>query len=165
MKTLKCIWSVWNKTDKIMAVISTIVLVTLIILFCTSCSAQPNINNIPTLEYYDASGENFDTGISIYPDGVIDFIYHTQDGEYVIEYDDEDAFDQDNMIYNNDFGYYYIEIYCDSADFYEYLNWYAQLNRYDDRFKCSNVTFGIIEDSLIESDGSITYYYHLQRRH
>ena len=153
MKTLKYIWSVWNKTDKIMAVISTIVLITLIILFCTSCSAQPNINNIPTLEYYDASGENFDTGISIYPDGVIDFIYHTQDGEYVIEYSDEDAFDQESMINNGE--YFYIEIFCDSAIFFDYLNYYNTLTNKDSKFFESSEGFYIVEDYL--EDGEMFY--------
>ena len=40
-------------------------------------------------KYYDASNENFDASenkISLYADGVVDFIYCTQDNEYVIEY-------------------------------------------------------------------------------
>ena len=151
-----------TKFDFIMC-IAFVCFITLGVTLACACEHKTNTDSLPELNPYDNDCD--DSLISLYADGVIDFIYHTQDSEYVIEYDDEDSFDPDNMIYNNTFGYYYIEIYCDSNDFYEYLNWYNTLNRYDDRFKCSNATFGILEDSLIESDGSITYYYHLQKRH
>lgn len=125
-----------------------------------SCNAQENVNNIPTMEYYDASGEEFDHdgAILLFPDGVIDFIYHTQDNEYIIEYDDPDAFDPDNMIYDSINNYYYIEIYCDSDLFFEYLSYYNNLGGYDNPefFEASDEYF--IEEDYLSDD---TPYYKL----
>ena len=85
--TLNYIWSLWSKSDRIIAVISTICIVLLVCIFCTSCNAQPSINNIPDMEYGDAETSNiYDNHIPIYADGVVDFIYCTQDEEYIIEY-------------------------------------------------------------------------------
>lgn len=149
-----------NKFDIFMSIALFCVLALGVTLVYTSCT-QSETTNISTMEYYDAE----DGLIPFYADGVINFIYHTQDNEYVIEYGDDDAIDQEAMLYNDRYGYHYAKIYCDSADFYEYLNWYNTLNRYDERFRCSNATFGIYEDSIVEYDKSVTYYYHLQKRH
>ena len=143
----------------------------LVLFFCSSCNAQPA--EIPDMEYYDATDEqlDFDTpGILMYADGVIDFRYSPVTG-YVIEYDDPDAFDPDNMLYDETGQYYYILIHCDSSDFFEYFNWYASLKNYyneedntyvmDDRFFNPSETFFIKEEytdnqlyySLIKSTG------------
>ena len=125
-------------------------------LACKSCNAQESPKDIPTMEYYDASGEEFDLdhdgAILLFPDGVIDFIYHTQDNEYVIEYDDPDAFDPDNMIYDSINNYYYIEIYCDSDLFFEYLSYYNNLGGYDNPefFEASDEYF--IEEDYLSDD-------------
>lgn len=100
-------------------------------------------------------------GVPIYADGVIDFIYHTQDNEYVIEYNDNQSnFTKDDMLYNEDYKYYYLEIYVDSSEFYDYLKFYNTVNRYDSNFFKPNINFGIIKDSIGE-EGDITYYYRL----
>ena len=111
------------------------------------------------MEYNDASEEifDYDGAILFYPDGIIDFVYHTQDNEYVIEYDDPDAFDPDNMIYNQDSNYYYIEIYCDSTLFFEYLSYYNTITNKDPEFFDASEEYFIEEDYL--SDG--TPYYKL----
>lgn len=157
--TVKTAWSCWNKTDRFVAIFSIISIILLLCMFCTSCHAQTP-SNIPDMEYNDASGEifDYDGAVLFYPDGVIDFIYHTQDNEYVIEYDDPDAFDSDNMLYHNDGGYYYIEIYCDSTLFFEYLNYYNNLggNKNPEFFDASEEYF--IEEDYFE-DG--TPYYKL----
>ena len=157
---VKTVWSCWSKIDRFVAIFSTIGIMLLMCFMCISCNAQPSINNIPYTEYNDASEEifDYDGAILFYPDGIIDFVYHTQDNEYVIEYDDPDAFDPDNMIYNQDSNYYYIEIYCDSTLFFEYLNYYNNLggNKNPEFFDASEEYF-IEEDYL--SDG--TPYYKL----
>jgi hypothetical protein len=123
-----------------------------------SCNAQNTPINIPTQEYNDASGKEFDHdgAILFFADGVIDFIYHTQDNEYIIEYDDPDAFDPDNMIYKKDGDYYYIEIHCDSTLFFEYLNYYNSLGGHKNpKFsEASEIYF--IEEDFLENDES--YY-------
>ena len=153
---IKTVWSCWDKIDRLVAIFSIIML---ILIFCTSCTAQPSINNIPTMEYNDASGEelDYDGAILFFADGIIDFVYHTQDNEYVIEYDDPDAFDSDNMKYNKDDNYYYIEIYCDSALFFEYLSYYNTITNKDPEFFDASEEYFIEEDYL--SDG--TPYYKL----
>ena len=153
---VKTVWSCWDKIDRLVAIFSIIML---ILIFCTSCTAQPSINNIPTMEYNDASSEelDYDGAILFFADGIIDFVYHTQDNEYVIEYDDPDAFDSDNMKYNKDDNYYYIEIYCDSALFFEYLSYYNTITNKDPEFFDASEEYFIEEDYL--SDG--TPYYKL----
>ena len=134
-----------------------------IVLSCKSCSAQDkfDIDSLQELNPYENDLEgplDYDGAILFYPDGVIDFIYHTQDNEYVIEYDDPDAFDSDNMLYHNDGGYYYIEIYCDSTLFYEYLNYYNSLGGHKNpKFYEASEEYLIEEDYL--KDG--TPYYKL----
>lgn len=155
---VKIVWSCWNKTDRFVAIFSTISIILLLCIFCTSCNAQPSINNIPDMEYNDASKEifDYDGAVLFYPNGVIDFIYHTQDNEYIIEYDDPDAFDPDNMIYKKDGDYYYIEIHCDSTLFFEYLNYYNSLGGHKNpKFsEASEIYF--IEEDFLENDES--YY-------
>ena len=156
---IKTIWSCWDKIDRFVAIFSIIAIIVVICFMCTSCNAQPSINNIPDIEYYDASGEelDYDGAILFFADGIIDFVYHTQDNEYVIEYNDPDAFDSDNMIYNQDGNYYYIEIYCDSALFFEYLSYYSTIINKDTEFFDASEEYFIEEDYL--SDG--TPYYKL----
>lgn len=134
-----------------------------IVLSCKSCSAQDkfDIDSLQELNPYENDLEgslDYDGAILFYPDGVIDFIYHTQDNEYVIEYDDPDALDPDNMLYHNDGGYYYIEIHCDSALFFEYLNYYNSLggHRNPEFFDASEEYF--IEEDYLEDE---TQYYKL----
>lgn len=145
---VKTVWSCWNKTDRFVAIFSTISIILLLCIFCTSCNAQPSINNIPDMEYNDVSKEifDYDGAVLFYPDGVIDFIYHTQDNEYIIEYDDPDAFDPDDMVYKLDGNYYYIEIHCDSAIFFDYLNWYNKHTNKDSEFYEASDEFFIEED-------------------
>lgn len=157
---VKTVWSCWDKIDRFVAIISTIAIITIMCFLCTSCNAQPSINNIPDMEYNDASGEEFDYdgAILFFADGIIDFVYHTQDNEYIIEYDDPDAFDTDNMLYHNDGDYYYIEIYCDSTLFFEYLNYYNSLggNRNPKFYEASEEYF--IEEDYLKDE---TPYYKL----
>lgn len=157
---IKTVWSCWNKTDRFVAIFSIIAIIVLVCFMCTSCNAQPSINNIPTMEYYDASVEelDYDGAILFFADGVIDFVYHTQDNEYIIEYDDPDAFDPDNMVYKKDGDYYYIEIHCDSTLFFEYLNYYNSLGGHKNpKFFDASEEYFIEEDYL--KDG--TPYYKL----
>ena len=144
---VKTVWSCWNKIDRFVAIFSTIGIILLLCIFCTSCNAQTP-SNIPDMEYNDASGEDFDYdgAILFFADGIIDFIYHTQDNEYIIEYDDQDAFDIDDMVYTKDGNYYYIEIHCDSAIFFDYLNWYNKHTNKDPEFYESSDEFFIEED-------------------
>ena len=153
---IKTVWSCWNKLDRFVAIFSTIGIILLLCIFCTSCNAQSTSNNIPTQELYDASGEEFDDdgAILFFADGVIDFVYHTQDNEYVIEYDDPDAFDPDDMIYKKDGDYYYIEIYCDSNIFFDYLSWYNKHTNKDPEFYEASDEFFIEEDYV----GDERYY-------
>lgn len=134
-----------------------------IALSCKSCSAQDkfDIDSLQELNPYENDLEgplDYDGDILMIPSNVLDFIYHTQDNEYVIEYDDPDAFDPDNMLYHNDGGYYYIEIHCDSVLFFEYLNYYNNLggNKNPKFFDASEEYF--IEEDYLE-DG--TFYYKL----
>lgn len=153
--TLKNIWSVWGTADKFIAILS-ILGILILCLTCSSCQAQPS--NIPTMEYNDVSDEelDYDGAILFFADGIIDFVYHTQDNEYIIEYDDPDAFDPDNMIYKKDGDYYYIEIHCDSTLFFEYLNYYNSLGGHKNpKFnEASEIYF--IEEDFLENDES--YY-------
>jgi hypothetical protein len=108
------------------------------------------------MEYNDASGEAFDDdgAILIVPANVIDFIFHTQDFEFVIEYDDPDAFDPDYMIYDKETDTYYIEIYCDSLVFFDYLDYYNTLNNTMNEFWEASNRFFIEEDYI----GDTMYY-------
>ena len=153
MKTLNYIWSCWTKLDKIIAVFS---IIAILLIAFTSCNAQNTPINIPTQEYYDASGEEFDHdgAILFFADGVIEFVYHTQDFEFVIEYDDPDAFDPDDMIYKQDGNYYYIEIHCDSAIFFDYLSWYNKHTNKDPEFYEASDEYFIEEDYV----GDERYY-------
>lgn len=135
-----------------------------VILTYKTCHGQNKLDttNLIELNPYenDASGEDFDAyeGILFVPSNILDFVYHPQDNEYVIEYDDPDCFDTDNMLYHNDGDYYYIEIYCDSSLFFEYLSYYNSLNgRKDHRFIEPSNSYFIKEEYL--SDG--TPYYNL----
>jgi hypothetical protein len=132
------------------------------VLTIKSCNAQTiNTSNLIELNPYENDVEeplDYDGGILFFADGVIDFVYHTQDNEYIIEYDDPDAFDPDNMLYHNDGGYYYIEIHCDSVLFFEYLNYYNSLGgRRNPEFFDASEEYFIEEDYL--KDG--TPYYKL----
>ena len=147
-----------TKFDKFMLIGLALVIILGITLTIKSCNAQEHLTNIPTMEYNDASGEDFDYdgAILFFADGIIDFIYHTQDNEYIIEYDDPDAFDQDNMLYHNDGGYYYIEIHCDSTLFFEYLNYYNNLDgNKNPKFYEASEEYFIEEDYL--KDGTLYY--------
>lgn len=155
---LKTVWSCWDKIDRFVAIFSLIIIIAVMCFMCTSCNAQQP-SNIPVMEYNDASEEifDYDGAILFFADGIIDFVYHTQDNEYVIEYDDPDAFDSDNMKYNKDYNYYYIEIYCDSVLFFEYLSYYSTITNKDIEFFEASDEYFIEEDYL--SDG--TSYYKL----
>lgn len=138
-----------------------IVLITLgIILSCKSCQAQDKLdtNNLQELNPYENNWEvlDYDGAILMVPSNVLDFIYHTQDNEYIIEYNDPDAFDLDDMLYHNDGDYYYIEIHCDSALFFEYLNHYNSLGGHKNpKFsEASEIYF--IEEDFLKNDES--YY-------
>ena len=119
--------------------ILTIILALALVLSVTSCTAQTsNTDSIPVMEYYD-----FDNipngGILMYPDGVIDFIYCTQDEEYIIEYMDADAFDPDNLPISTSCASInadepVVQIYCSEELFFEYLNWYNSLTNKDSAF-------------------------------
>jgi hypothetical protein len=131
------------------------------VLTIKSCNAQTiNTSNLIELNPYENDVEeplDYDGGILFFADGVIDFVYHTQDNEYIIEYDDPDAFDIDDMIYTQDGHYYYIEIYCDSAIFFDYLHWYNNHTNKDPEFYDASDEYFIEEDYL--KDG--TPYYKL----
>ena len=153
--TLKNIWSVWGTADKFVAIFS-ILGILLICLTCSSCQAQPS--NIPTMEYNDASTEVFDVpGMLMFAEGVLDFVYNPQGDEYIIEYDDPDALDPDNMEYDGIDDYYYIQIFCDSADFFDYLHWYLSITDENDEFYLPSTKY-YIEPYKIDDD----YYYRLK---
>ena len=111
---------------------------------------------------YDIN-ENIDNYIPMYADGVVDFIYCTQDGEYIIEYMDDDYFDYENLpqnvnCVNSDSNY--VQIYCSEKDFFVYLEWYSQLCNKMDEFFAASDTFAIKEQYIIDSE---IYYYKLIR--
>lgn len=145
-----------SKFDKFMLGGLAFVIILGALLTVKSCNAQTTPTNLITMEYNDASGEEFDDdgAILFFADGVIDFIYHTQDNEYIIEYDDPDAFDPDDMIYKKDGDYYYIEIYCDSNIFFDYLSWYNKHTNKDPEFYEPSDEFFIEEDYI----GDERYY-------
>ena len=129
-------WSVWDKTDRIVAILSIVCIIVCMCFLCTSCNAQNPSTDIPTMEYYDFDRIP-DGGILMYPDGVIDFIYCTQDEEYIIEYMDEDAFDPDNIpqtVSCTQNSEPVVQIYCSEELFFEYLNWYNSLTNKDSAF-------------------------------
>jgi hypothetical protein len=161
---IKTVWSCWDKIDRFVAIFSIIML---ILIFCTSCTAQPSINNIPDMEYGDAETSNiYDNYIPIYADGVVDFIYCTQDNEYIIEYHDDDYFDLDNLpqTVNCVNGDSVVCIYCSAKYFFEYLEWYNALTydtitaRDNPAFYASNDKFYIKEVYLDEEDTGYWYY-------
>ena len=132
---VKTVWSCWNKIDRFVAIFSIIAIIFMMCFMCTSCNAQ-NSTDIPTMEYYDFDRIP-DGGILMYPDGVIDFIYCTQDEEYIIEYMDEDAFDPDNIpqtVSCTQNSEPVVQIYCSEELFFEYLNWYNSLTNKDSLF-------------------------------
>lgn len=156
--TLKNIWSVWNTTDKLVAILS-ILSILILCLTCNSCQAQPS--NVPTMEYNDASGEFFDyediPGTLFFAEGVINFIYNTQEDLYIIEYNDPDAFDSDDMDYDTLKDYYSIQIFCDSTDFFDYLHWYLSITDDDEKFYLASTKYYI--ESYKVGDN---YYYRLK---
>ena len=171
VKTVKTAWSCWDKIDRFVAIFSIIML---ILIFCTSCTAQPSINNIPDMEYGDAetSDDIYDNYIPIYADGVVDFIYCTQDEEYIIEYMDDDYFDIDNLpqLVNCANGDSVVSIYCSEKDFFEYLEWYNALTydtiiaRDNPAFYASNDKF-YIKEVYLDEEGYGYWFYKLVRKY
>ena len=163
-KAIKTIWSVWDKTDRIAAIGSIIVSIVMFCFICSGCAAQnSSIDSIKTMDYGYDIDESIDDYIPIYADGVIDFIYCTQDGEYIIEYIDDDYFDRDNLpqninCVNSDSNY--VQIYCSEELFFKYLEWYSQLCNKMDEFFAASDTFAIKEQYIIDSE---IYYYKLIR--
>lgn len=159
----KEIWSQWNTADKFVTIFSLFVL-SLVMLSCTKCSAQDTNNTIKDLEVYDASGEDFDSDlIPIAPEGVIDFIYCTQDNEFIIEYMDDDFFDTDNLPFQQtccpeDEEVKYIQLFCSEEVFYEYLAYYGGLDRHDEEFHAYSRKFFIDIEFFEDEDGGYYYY-------
>ena len=161
MKTLKFIWSCWDKIDRYVAVSSIIAFILLMCFFCTSCSAQVSLDNIPDMEYGDAElNDIYDNYIPIYADGVVDFIYCTQDEEYIIEYHDDDYFDIDNLpqMVNCVNGDSVVCIYCSEEIFYEYMKWYSDINRTREEFFSANEDYYIKEVWCGDVDNGYWYY-------
>lgn len=160
---IKTVWSCWNKIDRFIAIFSTVGIILLLCIFCTSYNAQPNLNDIPDMEYYNPNQDEdiLDNYIPIYADGVVDFIYCTQDGEYIIEYHDDDYFDPDNLpqtvnCVSGDSNY--VSIYCSEANFFEYLIWYSTLTSKDSSFYTANDIFYITEVWIDEEENGYWYY-------
>ena len=158
-------WSVWNKTDRIVAV-STILAIILLCCMTCSCTAQTT-NNIPVMEYNDASGENFDiivNQIPMYTDGVIDFNYTPADKLYSIQYNDSDTFDYDNLQNDGEEWYGdYIVIECNKELFFEYLEWYHTVSdNKSDAYYDINDNF-YIKEIVTPVDGGFNYRYYLAK--
>ena len=165
MKNIKTVWSCWDKIDRFVAIFSIVAILTL--LCCMSCNAQPNHNNIPVMEYNDASGENFNVivnEIPMYADGVMDFNYTPSDDLYSIQYNDSDTFDYDNLQDDGEEWYGdYIIIECNKELFFEYLEWYHTVS--DDK---SDAYYEIndnfyIKEIITPVDGGLNYRYYLAK--
>lgn len=161
-------------TDKIYNIVITTLLWGAIILgislCCKKCSAQQkvDINNIPVMEYNDVDDKIYDDYIPIYADGVVDFIYCTQDEEYIIEYMDDDYFDIDNLpqTINCTNGDSVVSIYCSEKDFYEYLEWYNSIDspaRDQEIFYAPHETFAIKEQWVGNEENGYWYYKLIKR--
>lgn len=122
----------FNQFDLWMGIGVILMIVLGIALAITPNKAQA-LSDIPTMEYnheLDSLPKDtvIGTPIEIYPEGVVDFIY--QDGMWLIEYSDDDAFDMDRLA-NEDEAYqycHYIVIECTQETFFDYLKWYSQIS-------------------------------------
>lgn len=144
-----------------------LIILGVIFVFCnTGCKAQ-NPGNLPVMEYYDASGENFDVivnEIPMYADGVVDFVYTPVDDLYSIEYNDQDAFDYDNLQFNGDEWYGdFIIIECDKELFFEYLEWFNTVtDDKSDAYYDMNDNF-YIKEVITPVEGGQNYRYYLAK--
>ena len=163
MKKIKELLKKLDSADKIMTLFSIVMLV-IVTSCCAGCNAQPNTNNIKE-SYFDASGEHFDVerGIPFYADGVIDFLYCTQDGEFIIEYADDDIFDYDNLPKTltccpDDEEIKYITIFCSEEIFFDYLNWYSSIDRHHEEFYAASDKYVIVEEWFENEDTGYFYF-------
>lgn len=146
-----------------------------IVLGVTSCNAQPShLGDIPTAEYGDCEPDlcynadhpdtTFGMSIAMYPDGVYDFIY--QDGMFLIEYQDDDAFDMDRLAEEDEaYEYYhYIIIECTQEAFFDYLAWYAKLDDSQSDAEYENNHGYYIREVVTDVPGGKNYRYYLQKQ-
>ena len=143
-----------------------IILGAVFVLCNTGCKAQ-GIGNLPAMEYNDASGEDFDVMVNeipMYADGVVDFNYIPMDDFYSIEYNDQDAFDYDNLQYNGDEWYgNYIIIECSKDLFFEYLEWFNTVSDdKSDAYYDMNDWF-YIREVVTPVEGGLNYRYYLMK--
>lgn len=133
--------------------------------------AQATPTNIPTMDYGYELEEDFPpidtvlgTAITMYPDGVYDFIY--QDGMFFIEYQDDDAFDMDRLAKENEaYEYYhYIIIECTQEAFFDYLAWYAELDDSQSDAEYENNHGYYIREVVTDVPGGKNYRYYLQKQ-
>lgn len=166
-KAFNQLWSVWDKTDRFVAVISVIGIILFLCITFTSCAA-PDTNNVIHHNPYDVSQDEMilDNYIPLYPDGVIGFIYCTQDQEYIVEYMDYDVFDIDNIPHTTNCanGDSVVCLYCSETVFFEFLEWYnnigsdTNLARNSEEFYAASDKFYIKEVWCSDSNNSYWYY-------
>jgi hypothetical protein len=168
---IKTVWSCWDKIDRFVAIFSSIAIIVIMCFMCTSCNAQQP-SNIPDMEYYNPNQDEdiLDNYIPIYADGVVDFIYCTQDYEFIIEYQDDDYFDMDNpqqmsnTVNCASSDENLVCLYCSEEIFFEYLEWYNALTndeviaRDNPEFYAPSDKFYIKEQWVGDVDNGYWYY-------
>lgn len=167
-KIFNQLWSCWNKTDRIIAIFSIIALIIICCTIFSSCNAQtlsPSVELEELNPYITDSIEIDNNYIPIYADGVIDFIYCTQDEEYIIEYMDDDYFDLENLpqtincVANTDTNY--VCIYCSEEIFFDYLQWYNSTDK--NSFYSPHPDYYIAETWCGDNKNSYWYYKLIKR--
>lgn len=96
-------------------------------LLMASCNAQPEVKNIPEMEYnYDVEAHE----IPLYADGIEEFVYSSVDSQYLVSYADADAFDYDMLSDNGEEWYgEFIYIECSEENFYGLIKWYDEISK------------------------------------
>lgn len=133
-------------------------------------NAQAAPLNIPTMDYGYEVEEDYPeidtvigTPIAMYPDGVYSFAF--EEGMWLIEYADYDAFDMDRLAEEDEaYQYYdYIIIECTEETFFDYLAWYAHLNDSisDAEYESNHGYY--IREVITDVPGGKNYRYYLQK--
>lgn len=118
----------WNKAWFETICLVLISVCALLVGFAMDCSNKKDIK-VQDIEYTENGQEVH--YIDLYNECVIDFVYDPSGefGVYTIQYADDDAFDYDNMSYEDDDWYSdnFIMIECSRDDFLGYMKYYDKL--------------------------------------
>lgn len=89
----------------------------LMVLVCSSCNSQPDVTNIPEIEYGDCEPEVVPMGI--YFENVIDLLHIKDEDVYLIEYEDTSIVDDEWDTLD------YFQIEASKGNFFDFLEDYA----------------------------------------